>query len=214
MRPMGAASALPMGTRRAPPFPGASLPAPEGFENGLGGTFAGAVLLPPSVFALPSEGPSPVPPESFARFTFSFSSVPAARVRDAAAGLDDSALPLPFSFADSLGAAGRAPGGLRFATFACVFSRSAGGLSSDMPSSSARLLGGARTGGAIVATGVGECSSSPSISLSRAPRRGRSMSGLSGEFASMRIRLRGLGFAGEYAWIMRTARGFATGKGR
>jgi len=31
--------------------------------------------------------------------------------------------------------------------------------------------------------------------------------------ASISIRLRGLGLAGEYAWVIRCAKGFATGKG-
>ena len=39
-------------------------------------------------------------------------------------------------------------------------------------------------------------------------------SGLSGELASIRMRLSGLGFTGEYACVMRDARGFAIGKGR
>lgn len=38
--------------------------------------------------------------------------------------------------------------------------------------------------------------------------------GVNGESANIRMRLRGLGLAGEYACTMRIAKGFATGKGR
>lgn len=40
------------------------------------------------------------------------------------------------------------------------------------------------------------------------------LGGVTGESASISIRLRGLGLAGEYAWNIRCAKGLATGNGR
>jgi len=207
IRPTGAASALSMGTRLAPPLPGGSLPATFGLAKGFGAPFVGAVLL----FIDEPGAPEVAPLDSFARLTFSFSSATAGRVREGTVG---SALAFPFSFTVNLGAAaaGTAPV-LRFARFRGTFFSLSGGLSSssEMPNSCARLLVGARTGGAVGAPGVGDSSS---ICSSRESNCGRSMSGLSGEFASMRILLRGLGLTGEYACIIRVAAsGLAIGKG-
>lgn len=192
--PTCAASALSMGTRLGPVRAGGGLPVTLERENGFGGAFtdffSGAACAVLVVLAAPDD--------SFARFTFSFSSATAGRVRDTGTG---SALAFPFSFAVSFVTG---PVVLDF-TFACAFlSRSGFSSSSVIPNSAARLLCGGIAGIGVdtVGAGVGEPSESSSASSVSASRSGRSMFGLSGEFASMRILLRGLGFTGEYACLM------------
>lgn len=82
--------------------------------------------------------------------------------------------------------------------------------SSETPSSAAKLLIAPNV---IASPGVGEMSGLSFSSL-RELSDGIRFSGLSGEFASIRMRLSGLGLTGEYACIMRAANGFAIGKGR
>lgn len=193
-----AASELPIGTLLGPPLGAALLafPVPRArvaaMPIGRDAAFS-EPLVEPLSDALDE------PPEIFARFAFSFSGA-RGRVDPPAA------LPLSFTCAGAERIV-RAGGSVAFRFAPAGF----GGSSSDTPSSSARLRtgGGGCGAGAGTVAGVGETSGAPLLLPLVSPS-----SGLLGEFASMRIRLSGLGLTGEYAWIMRAARGFAIGKGR
>jgi len=192
------ASALSIGTRLAPPLTFGTI-----FGGGTAAELALDVEVDREFFFTIAASLSSSVRDRFALFSFSNVAVVVRVLLVPVRRSSTRALPLSLE------------GTLRSILLCLVFFARSGcsssSSSSETPSSVGRLLMAPKVMGS---PGVGEMSglsfSSLTVPIDGIP----TFSGLSGEFASIRIRLRGLGFTGEYACIMRVANGFAIGNGR
>lgn len=174
----GAASALPIGTLLAPPLPTGNFTGT--FDVGLAATSGLLVLeaLGGFVGGAPNMGGEPRR-DSLSRF--SFSPAPTVLVFPVTAGKTGSSLALLLSFDVRFFVSALSPF-FAFTTFRSVFFSLSGLSSSSLAAAPPTIVGTGHPVGVVsLPSGFGN----------------NSDSGLSGESASMRMRLSGLGFTGE-----------------